>query len=419
MARPAEPRGNDDSTLAAKLPVGRELELEVESLAAGGEGVARAPGGAVVFVPWTAPGDRVRVRITESRRRFARATLVELIEPSPDRRAPECEAFGECGGCSWQHLAPDAQLDAKRRIVVDAIERIGRLEVPGPVALFPSPRPYGTRTRARLLVEGGRVGYRRRRSRALRAVSACPILAPELERELARLAASPPRRDGEIELFLDAEGRAWRTPLGGAHREPRPRTMACGALRLRVSEGAFSQSHATLVERLADEVTRAAGAGALALELYAGCGLFTLGLAGSFQRVVAIESSRAAAADLRVNLAGAPHVDVFEARVEAALGCEPVVSLRPDVVVLDPPRVGVDAEAIETLARLGADRIVYVSCDPATLARDVARLGAAGHRLSQLSVFDCFPQTPHVEVLALLERQGAPERPGDTLRPDG
>jgi 23S rRNA (uracil1939-C5)-methyltransferase len=392
------------------------LELTIDSLAAGGDGVGRAADGRVVFVPFTAPGDRVCVRVTRAHSRFARARVESLRVPGPRRSDPPCAAFGECGGCTWQHLEYAAQVEAKRQILRDALRRLGHLEIPGPVPITPSPSAYGYRIRARVLVRGGRVGYRRARSHAPCAVTRCPVLAPALEAKLTELAARPPSADGEWELFLGTGGvRAWEVSKRPKRRRPGPRALlAVAGERIGVSPGVFTQANGLLLEPLAGAVLEAAGAGTLALEVFAGAGFLTLALARRFDRVVAIESDPAAAADLASNLRHAriDRVQVRRARLEAEIAGGALDGLRPEALVLDPPRTGLPAGAAAFLAGLRAPRVVYLSCDPATLARDLAEWVDRGYRLARVEGFDLFPQTPHLEVLAGLER--AEPSPGGT-----
>jgi 23S rRNA (uracil1939-C5)-methyltransferase len=383
---------------------GDSLVLRIESLAAGGDGVAHAPDGRAVFVPLAAPGDRVRARVVAERRRFLRAEIQELLEPGPGRVAPACAVFGACGGCAWQHLAYAAQLAAKARILRDALARLGGLAPAGEIAVEPSPAPYGYRSRARLLVRGGRVGFRGRRSHEPVATARCPVLVPELEALLAELAARPPD-DGEWELAAGGAGaRALPLPARGGERIE----LRVGPDRLRVSPGVFAQANAGLVGELAAAVAGAAGTGRLALEAFCGGGLLTLGLARRFERVIAIEASRAALRDLAENLraAGLASVDARCETLESALAGGALAAERPDAIVLDPPRRGLAPGCAAGLAELGAPRIAYLSCDPATLARDLAELAARGYALRAVRGFDLFPQTPHLEALAVLEREG-------------
>jgi len=383
------------------MPRPSGLELTVERLATGGDGVGRAPDGRVAFIPFAAPGDRLRVRTTEVRRRYLRASVIEVIAPGPARVEPVCPVFGCCGGCSWQHLRYAAQLEAKERILRDALLRIGKLaSVPERIEMRGSPAAYGYRSRARVVVEEAGVGFRRRRSRALCAAPRCPILVPALDAILSKLDRNPQLARGEWELAAGDDGEvSLLGPDGETLGEKRTRIRIAGD-ELAISAGVFSQANLALRTGLADAVHEAAGEGELALELFAGAGSLTLGLARRFRRVVAIESNPRAVRDLRDNLrvARIDSVEVRCAPVEDALGDAPLRDLRPDVVVLDPPRTGLPPGVATALA---AAKVVYLSCDPATLARDLACLESCGFRLIQVTGFDLFPQTPHVEALAV------------------
>jgi len=392
------------------------LELSIDELAAGGDGVGRAADGRVVFVPFTAPGDRVRVRVERERRRFLHARVEELLEASPRRTDPVCAVFGSCGGCSWQHVDYAAQLEAKAKIVGDAFARIGGIATSGRVQITPSPSAYGYRSRARVLVEGGRVGFRRRRSHALCATSRCPILAPPLQAKLAELARRSLPADGEWELACgDGDARATALPASGEGRIELP----VGGERVGISPGVFSQSNALLLETLAGAVLAAAGEGALAFDLFAGAGFFTLALARRFERVVALESSPDGVRDLEANLRAAAirNAEVLPERLEVAFERGLFDGLRPDVVVLDPPRTGLPPGSSDALAELAPRRIVYLACDPATQARDAAYLVGGGYSALRVEAFDLFPQTPHVESLVVLEREGARRAGQGSIRP--
>jgi 23S rRNA (uracil1939-C5)-methyltransferase len=400
--------GRSDRRRARPRAPSAPLELRIESLAKGGEGVAHAPDGRVVFVAFTAPGDLVRVAITAQHERWLRGEVVELLEPGPGRTDPLCPVFGICGGCDWQHVDYAVQLDAKRRILADAIERIARVPLPGSFEFRASPSPYGYRGRARVAARRGRVGFRRRHSHAVSATSRCPVLVPALDAPLAELAANPPEPTGEWELTAGSDGRAARARVpvrdSGSHVE-----IEVLGEWLRVSGGTFLQANALLREPLARAVVDAAGSGARCLELFAGAGLFTIPLARRFARLVAVESHPGAVADLEDNLrtAGLPDVEILARPVEEAFAENALAPFRPEVVVLDPPRAGLEPAARDGLPRLGAHRVVYLSCDPATLARDVAVLADADYELVALEGFDLFPQTAHVEALAVLERRSS------------
>jgi 23S rRNA (uracil1939-C5)-methyltransferase len=388
------------------------IETRIESLAAGGDGVGRTGDGRALFVPLTAPGDRVRARITESHRRFARGVVEAVLEPSADRVEPVCSAFGSCGGCAWQHLDYATQLAAKAKILRDALARIGHLEVEEVISVTASPAAYGYRNRARPVQNGTTVGYRMRRSHRVRAVEECPVLQPPLEEALQRLAAGEPgsreaggvARDVVWELAMGSDGttRAGTLPASTAERSRKSIRLEVGGDQIRISTGVFAQGNSLLLDALAQAVCRQAGGGTAAVELFAGAGFLTLPLSRSFDCLWAVESDPAAVADLRFNLEAANrrNVEIRSDRVEHALSRLELQS--PDALVLDPPRAGVPDGALDSLVALRPRRIVYLSCDPATLARDLARLHTAGYRLARIEAFDLFPQTPHVEALATL-----------------
>jgi 23S rRNA (uracil1939-C5)-methyltransferase len=267
----------------------------------------------------------------------------------------------------------------------------------------PSLATYRYRSRARVVAEMGGVGFRRRGSREVCAISHCPVLVPALDASLAALGRNPRRARGEWELAAGDSGEVSLLAPGGGVRGKKRVRIRLGGDALAVSAGVFSQANVALRAGLADAVHEAAGEGALALELFAGAGFLTLGLARRFGRVVAVESDRRAARDLRANLraAGIDSAAVHTGRVERALEEPRLRDLQPDVIVLDPPRTGLPRGAASALT---AQRVVYLSCDPATLARDLASLAERGFHLVRVTGFDLFPQTPHVEVLAILER---------------
>jgi 23S rRNA (uracil1939-C5)-methyltransferase len=384
------------------------FELVIDSLAAGGEGVGRDADGRVVFVPFAAPGDRLRVRVVEAHPRFARAEIEAIVEAGPGRVTPRCPVFGRCGGCAWQHLAYETQVEAKRAILRDALVRIGGL-ADAPLDFVASPAAYAYRSRARLLAEGGAIGFRERRSHAVCAIDACPLLAPPLDAALGALAAGPAIEAGEWELALGSDGAVRAVPLARSGGAKRVAISAAGE-RIEISAGVFAQANALLLDALATEVIAAAGEGGELLELFAGAGFFTIALARRFARTTAVESDARAVADLAHNVraAGLRPVRVVEAASETVLADARAQRVAPEVVVLDPPRGGIGTRASGDLARLPARRVVHVSCDPATLARDLGVLVSRGFALERVVGFDLFPQTPHVEAVAVLTRARPP-----------
>jgi tRNA/tmRNA/rRNA uracil-C5-methylase (TrmA/RlmC/RlmD family) len=266
----------------------------------------------------------------------------------------------------------------------------------------PSPEPFGYRGRARLGFDRGRVGFRHLRSHALCPTTTCPVLAPPLAEALAALGLQPPEGQGELTLAAGDDGAVCIT---GDGRPGSGVVLEVAGDRVRVSAGGFLQVNALLRGALADAVFEAVGSGERLAEYFAGAGFFTLGLARRFGRVVAVESHPTATGDLAANLAaaGLSNVKIETAQAESDRHRDALERFAPQVVVLDPPRTGLPPGFAESVAALGADRIVYVSCDPATLARDLRVLCDHGYRLATVRAFDLFPQTPHVETLATLE----------------
>ncbi len=359
----------------------------------------------------------MRVRVVDQRRRFARAEMIEILEPGEARVEPVCPYHGRCGGCSWQHLDYSAQVLAKENMIRDALERIAGEKCATRIAFASSPTEYGYRVRTRMLAGPKGLGYRERASHTLCAVDQCPVLVPALQSEVERVASmmrdstskKGPVETQEWELVADTDGRARSTPL--------PIDMAAGGLRsslvshfeikgkrLEVSPGSFVQANGAMHSLLYQWVLEQVGEGDRALELHAGAGFFTLGLVDRFRQLDVIESSPSAVADLRCNLAqtGAKGLRILAARAESVVP-ERVEDF-PDCVLMDPPRSGLSLPLLEGVAQLNPTRIVYLSCDPATWARDLARFADRGYSMQHVQGFDLFPQTPHVEVLATLIR---------------
>lgn len=397
-----------------------EIELQIERLTNEGDGVANAPGGPVVFVPFTAPGDRVRARVVQKKKRFWRAECLEVLEAGPGRKEPRCSVFGRCGGCAWQHLTYEAQLEAKAEILKSALERIGKLTLPGPVEVLPSPRDYGYRGRARFRVKGGKPGYLRRASHEFCATTSCPVLLPILEEHWKAMCDERKDIDGEWELAAGKEALGAQEifrvlPLESVSStevfETTPEAIAEPLFlevlgdRVELSPGGFAQANPLLYDTLAQRVAEAVGRGDRLLELYCGAGFFTVGLARQFSAVRAMEQSPQAGKDLGRNLvrAGVDNVLFTPGKVEELLREPSLRQFSPEVVFLDPPRVGMANGAVDTLCALRPRRIVYLSCDPATLSRDLARMHEQGYRLQSVQGIDLFPQTPHVEALAVME----------------
>ena len=417
--------------------------VQIEKPVYGGASLARIEGKAV-FVPLTLPGEEARIRIVEEKRGYATAEVAEIVSPSAERIAPSCRHFGACGGCNYQHADYAAQLEFKKAILHETIERAG-VSLPVEVEVL-SGEPWGYRNRIRLAFDTvRRAGYRGRRSHAVIPIEECPIAAPILIKAALALhealrATAPALRPKELSLFCNADesallasialahparvrmddlGLAWQEQvpaLVGAElvvdgRDgQQPRVLArwgtsslayrAAGSDYRVDQGSFFQVNRWLVDALVNRVV-AKHRGALAWDLYAGVGLFARKLAAAFERVIAIESAPASMGALRENLRDV-RAEAIQSQSLAFLRRKNGMS--PDLIVLDPPRMGLGPETTAQLARIGAPAIVYVACDPATLARDLRALTGSSYVIQSIALIDLFPQTFHLETVVELRR---------------
>jgi len=385
------------------------MEVEIERIVPGGAGLAHADG-LTLFVALGVPGDRVRVRVERVRGKVAFASIVEIIAPSPQRIEPPCPYFGRCGGCDFQQLAYEAQLQAKVEIVRDCLRRIARLEPPAEIEITPSPAVWRYRSRARWQHDATRqfLGYYELASHRVCDVTECPVVVPEVQEELSRLRAA--LREGELEgtdefqAVAGDNGVSLLPPLAAADAGERYRDIAGERYHFN-AECFFQINHALLEPLLRAALTDATGE--TAVDLYCGVGLFTLPLARRFAHVTGVEGNAAACDFARLNLAeaGLANAEIKTSSVGEWLARN-AVSLAPiDFLLLDPPRAGAEPEALQGILDLQPRRIAYVSCDPATLARDLRALSAAGYKLDSLAAFDMFPQTHHVEIVAHLRSE--------------
>jgi 23S rRNA (uracil1939-C5)-methyltransferase len=444
------------------------LLLTIEKLIYGGDGLGRLPAdehgrGKAVFVPLVLAGEEIEASLTEQKPGFARAEALAIITPSPHRVSPVCPYFGQCGGCHYQHTSYEQQLEIKKEILRETVRRTAKTELPCEIQVHPSP-PWSYRNRTRLQLHaqpGFAAGYFKPGSHELLAVEECPISSPLINRAIAMLwqsgrAGKVPEGVLEIEFFSTADDsqllaelscssevrrpavRAWAEELRAtmpeiagvvAFRQARPGTcsqqeklLSLGATLLtyqtqraayRVSAGSFFQTNRHLTDELVRIVT-AGMSGELALDLYAGVGLFSTALACDFHHIVSVESSQLSSGDLAYNLpsngqAVQATTEQYLARAEnpGRAGKGTVLSHTfhtPDLAVVDPPRSGLGERVARQLANLRAPRLTYVACDPATLARDLVPLLAAGYRMEQVHLVDLFPQTFHLESVVHLVR---------------
>jgi 23S rRNA (uracil1939-C5)-methyltransferase len=425
-ASPGRPR----ATAAAKLGKVEEVEVEVEQLVAGGQGLARWEG-IPLFIPRSAPGDRLRVRLTDRRADYGRAEIVEVLRPGAGRREAPCPYFEQCGGCDLQHLEDDLQPRLKAEAVVESLRRLGGIELEHPPKLVTGD-PWGYRLRAQLHTElppsredeeeedldgGGqptpaplfadrvRVGYHKRGSRELVAVDRCPILVPELEGLLPELpglltdeAERVPRR---LDLTVGADGSLSTAPVvqGLPHGEVGRKVAGD---ELRYDARVFFQAHRGLLDRLVGEVV-GEWEGKTAYDLFAGVGLFTMALARRYQTVTAVEGDRIAARYCRRNAKRAKldGVEVIHQVLESWIHH---LDKDADRVLLDPPRGGLHRRVRDFLFEFPPKRLTYVSCHAATLARDL-RILTRRLDIESVTLLDMFPQTGHMETVVQMTRK--------------
>ena len=390
---------------------GAQVEVEIERILPGGLGLAHA-GQQTILVALAAPGDRARVRIERVRGAVAFASIEELITPSDVRVAPPCRYFGRCGGCDFQQLDYQAQLVAKVEIIRDCLRRIARIEPPRDIPITASPNIWHYRSRAEWQYQrhGSRLGYFERGTHNICDVVECPVIVPELQETLGKLRAEVnahalPVEAAEFRAVAGDDGATVQSSLLDleASRAESVRTIA--GERYRFNADCFFQINHELLAPLVETALRDA-TGATAVDLYCGVGLFTLPLARRFARVTGVEGNPAACAYARRNLADAQLTNavIETSGVGEWLAHHAARHAPVDLVLLDPPRAGVEGEAAAGILALQPTRIAYVSCDPATLARDLKKFTTHGYRLDALHAFDMFPQTHHVETVAHLTR---------------
>lgn len=423
------------------------MNLKIEKMVYGGDGLARLDGGKAVFLPFVLPGEEVSATVLKEKSSFGRASVDQVLQPSDKRVKPLCPYFQSCGGCHYQHAGYQTQLELKGSILRETLLRNAKLEWSGDIVAHSS-EPWHYRNRTRFKVRGGRdfaIGYHRFASHELLPVKECPISSPAVNQVLQQLwalgeAGAVPAGLREIELFVDhadsrlvlemiharqAEGiREFAGELQsrlssvqgvGLFEESAAGSSAPPALKeavgnptllyqvgeksFRVSAGSFFQTNRFLVNDLVKTVV-GDFFGNIALDLYSGVGLFANHLAKRFTQVFAVESSPASAADLQSNVLK----NVVPVKTEVEQFLPRCLNMHPDVVVVDPPRAGLGAKVTQLLGSLRVKRISYVSCDPATLARDVRVLRDMGYHVEEVHLIDLFPQTFHIESVVRLAR---------------
>jgi 23S rRNA (uracil1939-C5)-methyltransferase len=403
------------------------MSLEVvtlESFAYGGESFGRLEDQRAVFVPFTLPGEKVRIRLVEEKRGFARGELIEILEASPERIGPRCAHFTQCGGCHYQHIPYELQIQAKAEILKDQLIRIGKIENPPVRPAVPSPNPWNYRNHVQFhLTLDGKLGFQAPRSHEIIPIREChlpeatinriwPLLDLESIPGLSRLGLRV-GVDEDVLLTLDSSDPQpveleVDLPISVVYQGPQGSFILAGddhifmevlGRAFRVSAGSFFQVNTQMAGRMVQHILEnlEVSVNATLVDAYCGVGLFSAFFAPRLGRLIGIESSPSACEDFVSNLDEFDHVELYEASVDDVL---PTLEPAPDILIVDPPRAGLGQRTLDGILSLEPGEIVYISCDPATLSRDARRLIEGNYHLRQITPFDLFPQTYHIESIS-------------------
>jgi 23S rRNA (uracil1939-C5)-methyltransferase len=404
------------------------LEVTMTTLSYGGDCLGRLPDGRVVFIPYGIPGERVVIEVVEDNRNFARGKLAKVLEPAAERIEPRCKHFGRCGGCHYQHIAYDAQLRYKTGILMDQLTRVGKLANPPAPQVIPSPSQFQYRNNLRFHInEVGKPGFLAPHSELVIPVVECHLpenTIAEIWKSITLEAESGIDqielrcgKDGEVLISLEGSDEIppeFETEAGCSvvYAGPGGRVILAGEdilsmqvqeCNFQVSGGAFFQVNTAMagvvVETLRQNLNLSTDT--CLMDLYCGVGLFSAFFAGDVKEVIGVELSPDACLDFAANLDEFDNVSLYEGPVERVL---PRLKARPEVVILDPPRAGLHPKALEALLALKPGQIAYISCDPATLARDLSKLTESDYRLEKVFLLDLFPQTYLIETVAFCNK---------------
>lgn len=377
--------------------------IKIESVAFGGAGVGRVDR-VVVFVPFSAPDDELEIEITQVKKKFARGRILNIIKPSPARVRPLCRHYEECGGCCYQHLDYPYQLSIKKKQVTEAFWKIGRMTNPPVGDVIASPQVYHYRGKAQLHTEtipGGKIGFLDVTGGTLVNIDRCEIMEETINDKLLRFQADKQRTRHQTELNIwagnssaDADGKSIVKVVKGKN--------------FLIPYDGFFQANLYLTDRLVDEVCRLVSADKVntLIDAYCGCGLFSIFLANYAEKIIGIEINEKSIRHARLNAANAEvgNVSFIHGDMEKVFRQKFIPGDQADLIVLDPPRTGCDQTVLKAIVDLQPHKIIYISCNPATKARDVQYLNGCGYHLKSLLPLDMFPQTGHIEVIGLIER---------------
>jgi 23S rRNA (uracil1939-C5)-methyltransferase len=403
-------------------------EVTLTTLAYGGDAMGRLPDSRAVFVPFGLPGERVRVRLVDEKKNFARGEIVEILETSPDRITAKCKHFGECGGCHYQNLPYEKQVQAKTDILIDQLKRIGKIENPPVQKMVACPEPWNYRNHMQFSLDrDGKLGFQMPNSNRVIPITECHLpessingFWPQLEFEAETNVDRVSLRAGlDDDLMLVLESESPETPeleieagISITHVYEENTVVIAGSDHIimrvldrnfKVSASSFFQVNTVMAGKMVQHLLTClpVSLSTTLLDVYCGVGLFSAFLAPKCRTVIGIESSESSCEDFAVNLDEFDTVELYEGEAEEVI---PHLEANPDVVLVDPPRAGLDKAVVDGLLKLGPSLIAYISCDPSTLARDAARLINGGYKLKEVTPFDLFPQTYHIESISIFER---------------
>ncbi len=394
--------------MSKKYKIDETLEVRVEKIVPNGLGLCFAEN-LTVFVPLSVKGDKLRVKIRKLQGKTAFAKIVEILEPAEDRIKPKCIYFGTCGGCDFQQMAYESQLEAKIGIIKDSLRRIGKIDFEDEIPIIASPKEYNYRLRSQWHIDSRKkkIGYFKRQSHDVIDAKSCPILIPELEATLKDLQENLDYETLFAEM-VNVEAASGENGEVSVYSEELVEPTyeifyELNGEKFHFNAKSFFQSNKFLIKDLVETAIENAE-GRTALDLYCGVGLFSLSMAGSFEKVHGVEANKEAIGFAVKNAEHAriSNVEFHDERVKSFVNENNFADV--DFVLLDPPRSGVKRGTLENITKLEAERITYVSCNPSTLARDLQILLEKNYKIEKITALDLFPQTHHVETIVQLKK---------------
>jgi 23S rRNA (uracil1939-C5)-methyltransferase len=405
------------------------FDIRIDRLVYGGDGFGRLPDGRAVFVPFSLPGETVRLKLVEEKARYAKATLVEVLEPSPKRISARCSHFSQCGGCHYQHMNYADQLNVKKAILMEQLERIGGFVDIPPIEIVSAANPWNYRNHVQFhLTREGKLGFQKAHSNQTFSIRECHLPEPPINQVWPQIEIEPIpglerisiRLGTNEDLLLILESINDRAldfsiespAVSVVQKGPSGSLVLAGSDHLfmkvlgkqyRVSSGSFFQVNTLQASEMVKHIMAnlALNETMTVVDVYCGVGLFSAFLALKVKHLVGIELSTEACEDFTINLEEYEQVSLYEAPADDVLNS---IHFNPDVIVMDPPREGLGIYTVDGIVSQDASNLVYISCDPATLARDAKRITSSGYKLMKLALFDMFPQTFHIESICYWEK---------------